>query len=212
MNKLPLARSTDIVVQELEGEVFIYDLVTNKAFNLNKTSSIVFRACDGKTTFAELKTGHKFSDDLIFLALDELAKENLIDADSSYVSPFAGMSRREVIRKVGFASMIALPVISSLIAPTAAMAGSGCAASTNRANGCACSANSQCGTNCCKSNGNAQQGQFTCVNSGGGNQCVVTCPSISPCNNAVTIPTGCPCTLSCSNCAGACDTTLGRCV
>jgi hypothetical protein len=58
--------------------------------------------------------------------LDELKKENLIEDNNSYVSPFSGMNRREVIRRIGFASVVALPVISSLIAPTAAMAQSVC--------------------------------------------------------------------------------------
>lgn len=122
MNKLPLAKTADIVVQTLGKEVLIYDLNTHKAFNLNETSAIVYQACDGISTIDELRVKTNFSDDIIFLALDELKKENLIEEDKSFISPFNGMSRREVIRKVGLASMIALPVISSLIAPIAAMA------------------------------------------------------------------------------------------
>jgi hypothetical protein len=122
MNKLPLARSTDIIVQELGKEVLIYDLQTHKAFNLNKTSSIVYLACDGNTTFKELKLKSKFTDDLIFLALDQLQNENLLDENQLYDSPFAGISRRAAVKRVGLATIIALPVIYSLIAPTAAMA------------------------------------------------------------------------------------------
>jgi hypothetical protein len=125
MKNLPLARSTDIVVQTLGKEILIYDLITNKAFNLNETSSIVYQACNGKTTFAELSKRNNFTDDIIFLAIDELNKENLLENSEDYNSPFNGLSRREVIRKVGFASMVALPVIASLVAPTAAQAGSG---------------------------------------------------------------------------------------
>jgi hypothetical protein len=122
MNKLPLAKTKDIVVQTLGKEILIYDLNTHKAYNLNETSSIVYQACDGRTFFTELKAKNKLTDEIIYLALDELKKENLIEESDGYDSPFEGMSRREVIRKVGFASMIALPVISSLVAPTAAMA------------------------------------------------------------------------------------------
>jgi hypothetical protein len=128
MNKLPLARSADIVVQSIGKEILIYDLITHKAYNLNETSSIVYQACDGKTSFDELRRKHSFTDDLIFLALDQLKEDNLVETDSSFVSPFTGMSRREAIRRVGLASMIALPVISSLVAPTAAMAQSACTA------------------------------------------------------------------------------------
>jgi hypothetical protein len=124
MNKLRLARNKEIVVQELGKEILIYDLKSHKAYNLNETSSTVYRACDGKTTFDEIKLRAKFTDEIIFLALEELKKENLIEVKDSYASPFAGMTRRQVIRKVGPASMIALPVVSSLIAPTAAMTAS----------------------------------------------------------------------------------------
>lgn len=159
MNKLPLARVEDIIVQEISGEVLIYDLKVHKAFNLNETSSIIFQACDGKTTFAELKTKYKFTDELIFLALDQLKEENLLRED--YISPFTNISRRSVVRRVGLASMTALPFISSLVAPTAAMASS--------------------------------------------------CPPINPCTG-VTIPTGCPCSLNCSQCVGACNLASRICV
>ena len=118
---LPKARTTDIVVQDLGKEILLYDLITHKAFNLNETSSVVYQACNGRTSFEELKSKYKFTDDSIYLALDDFRKNNLIE-DGDFVSPFAGMSRREAIRKVGLASMTALPVISSLAAPTAAMA------------------------------------------------------------------------------------------
>lgn len=35
-NLNPLSRKNDLVVQELDGEVMIYDLNANKAFCLNK--------------------------------------------------------------------------------------------------------------------------------------------------------------------------------
>lgn len=134
MSNLPLSRQNEILVQETKEEVLIYDLKLNKVFCLNETSSIVYRACDGKTSFAELKSKYKFTDELIFLALDGLKKGNLLETD--YKSPFEGMSRREVIKKVGLATMIALPVISSLSAPTPAMAQSGCGGVGCQPGGC----------------------------------------------------------------------------
>lgn len=120
--KLPLARTKDVVVQDLKTEVLVYDLKTNQAFCLNDTSAKVFNACDGLTTFDELKSRYKFSADLIHLALDELSRNNLIESD--YESPLAGISRREAIRQVGLASLVSLPVISALIAPQASHAAS----------------------------------------------------------------------------------------
>lgn len=124
-NPLPPARCTDTVVQELGKELLIYDLAAHKAYSLNETSSVIFQACDGETTFDELKRRHQYPDELIFLALDELKKQNLLAEPENYHSPLAGISRREVVRRVGLATMFALPVISTLIAPTAANAASG---------------------------------------------------------------------------------------
>ncbi len=143
MKLLPLARSRDIVVQRLENETLIYDLKTDRAYNLNETSSVVFQACDGKTSVAELREKSGFTEDVIYLALDELKKQNLLEENQSYDSPFKGMSRREAIRKIGLASAVALPVITFLVAPSAAAAASACpGASPGRT--CACVAPGDC--------------------------------------------------------------------
>jgi hypothetical protein len=133
MNKLPKARTENLLEQNLEKETLIYDLTIDKAFNLNETLSIVYKACGGNQTFDEIRRKHKFTDDFIYLALDELKRNKLL-ADESYVSPFAQTSRREVIKKVGLATMFALPIITGLIAPKAVNAASGGAAARRNLN------------------------------------------------------------------------------
>ncbi len=171
MNRLPLARTTDIVVQDVGKEILVYDLRTHKAYSLNETSSIVYQACDGETTFEQLRAKNKFTDEIIFLAIDELKKENLIENGEEYTFPFAGMSRREAIRKVGMASMIALPLISSLIVPTAAAAQSTCGTigqtcSGSGAGGTCCSSLACVGDVCCANSGAACSTDTDCC---GGN-------------------------------------------
>ncbi len=111
-----------MVVQALGKELLVYNLSTHKAFCLNETSMIVFEACAEGKTFEDLKREHQFTEDLIYLTLDTLAKEDLINRE--YQSKLAGISRRDAIRKLGMATIIALPVISSLVAPKAANAAS----------------------------------------------------------------------------------------
>lgn len=120
--KLPQAKFENIVVQQLRDETLIYDLIINKAYCLNETAAKVFNACDGQTSFEEFKRRHQFTDDLIYLTLNELKTNNLIE--NYQIQHFAEMNRRELVRKIGLASLIALPVISSLVAPTAATASS----------------------------------------------------------------------------------------
>lgn len=126
MNKLPIAKTDNFVVQDLNDEVLIYDLASNKAFCLNQTSAIVYQACDGKTTFDELQKKSGFPQDLIHLTLAELEKQGFVELPSEYFSTLNGMSRREAVKKVGLATMIALPIITSVAAPSAATASSAC--------------------------------------------------------------------------------------
>jgi hypothetical protein len=158
MNKLPTTRNKDVIVQHSGKEILIYDLLTNKAYALNETSAIIYQAYNGKTSLEELKSYTNFTDDIIFLALDDLRKENLIQGDS--VNYFAELSRREIVRKIGFASLIALPIISSLVAPPAASAASvtcTCSApagSNARPEGCGCNSNADCCGVCVLNGGN----------------------------------------------------------
>ena len=125
----PKSRKENLVIQELEGEILIYDLEKNKALCLNETSALVWQTCDGSRTIAGIsdaigkQLNSQINEDLIWLALDQLSKENLIENKDEIKSKFAGMSRREAVRKVGLASLIALPVIASITAPVAAQTG-----------------------------------------------------------------------------------------
>jgi hypothetical protein len=128
MNNRPISRKSNIVVQDLENEVLIYDLAINKAFCLNQTSGLVYALCDGTRTVFDISDEMSkqlkslVSEDFVYLALDELRKNNLLENNDELTNHFAGMSRREVVKKVGLASMVALPIIASVVAPSALMA------------------------------------------------------------------------------------------
>jgi hypothetical protein len=144
----PVSRKNDLVVQEHDGEILIYDLTDNRALCLNETSARIWRACDGTNSVEDIGRAVG-NEDLVWLALAELKKEKLIDHEPVTPDRFAGVSRREAIRRVGMASLIALPVIASLTAPAAAQAGTctqtstGCTGSS-RPRGCNCSSTSNC--------------------------------------------------------------------
>ena len=126
---LPLNRQEGLVVQELNGEVLIYDIKENKALCLNETSALVWRLCDGENSVTDIsqsigkQLNSPADEDLVWLALDQLKKENLIANFEEVVPNYNGLSRREVIKKVGLSTMLAIPVILSLDA--SALAGAG---------------------------------------------------------------------------------------
>ncbi len=123
----PQARKEGLVVQELHDEVLVYDLRTNQAHCLNKTAALVWKHSDGKTTAAEMASilrkeiGSPVDAQVVLLALDRLGRANLMDQQSSS-ERLDRVSRREVLRKIGWAAAVSLPLVTSITAPTAASA------------------------------------------------------------------------------------------
>ena len=126
----PTARQTGLVIQEMPDEVLVYDLDSNKAHCLNQSAAFVWKSCDGNNSVADIvgefekNTGGRVSEDFVWLAIDQLNENGLLQ---DAVSPrFQGQSRRQVLKTIGLASMVALPVIASLVAPRSAMAAVSC--------------------------------------------------------------------------------------
>ncbi len=123
---IPVARKADLVIQELQDEILVFDTKTNKAHCLNDTASTVWRFCDGKNSVSdindliEIQTGAKVPESLVWLALDQLSEKELLEDKVEGIS--AGQNRRQVLKKIGLASMVALPIVASLTVPTAALA------------------------------------------------------------------------------------------
>jgi hypothetical protein len=128
MLTIPESRRNNIVVQETETEVLIYDLNNNKALCLNETSAMVYQLSDGTRTVTEIsdqmsaKLKTLVSEDLVWLALQELDRENLLENQPQLKNKFAGMPRREAVKRVGLASLVAFPIITSIVAPPAVAA------------------------------------------------------------------------------------------
>jgi uncharacterized membrane protein len=146
---LPEARKEGIVTQRLADEVLIYDQQRHKAHCLNQTATLVWERCDGKTTAAEIaeqisrQTRKEVGEEVALLAIEELRRSRLLKQESGRSEAVAGVSRRELIKRAGIAAAIALPVVTSIVAPKAAHAAS-C-----RATGVACTTSAQCCSQLC---------------------------------------------------------------
>jgi len=142
---LPKMRKQNLIVDELPDEVLVYDLDRHKAHCLNHSAAMVWRQCDGKTAPREiarrlqLELDKPFNEDLVWLALRQLNKINLLEQKVSLPPQIAGISRREMVRALGIAATV--PLVISIVAPTAE------AAATCGASGAPCG-----GSNlpCCK--------------------------------------------------------------
>ena len=126
----PVARKTGLVIQEVPDEVLVYDTETNKAHCLNRTAAMVWRSCDGTRSVSDIAahlgsvSGEAVTDDLVWLAIDQLNSNDLLEKNIR--ADFNGLSRRDVIKRIGLTSMVALPVIASLVAPPTALAAASC--------------------------------------------------------------------------------------
>ena len=153
MNSLqnPVARKTGLVIQEVPDEVLVYDTETNKAHCLNRTAAMVWRSCDGTRSVSDIAlhigsiSGEIVSDDFVWLAIDQLNSNDLLEKEIR--ADFKGLSRRDVIKRIGLTSMIALPVIASLVAPPTAMAAASC--NCNQSADCLLPINQGCPTTTC---------------------------------------------------------------
>jgi Coenzyme PQQ synthesis protein D (PqqD) len=155
MNTLPRARRNKLVIQELPGEVLVYDQERDKAHCLNQTAAQVWKQCDGKTDVATIaaRLGEELhapvDERVVWFALDQLSRDSLLEVPVASPAFMAGMTRRQMVRTLGLAAAIAVPLITSIMAPTTAHAVS-CLA-----NGQPCPGGpTTCCSNVCSSPGN----------------------------------------------------------
>jgi hypothetical protein len=156
---IPAARSEGLVVQRLEDEILIYDTERHTAHCLNHNAALIWEHCDGNRTATQLSdllqaangntTTTTEKEELVWVALDQLDKSNLLKASISRPEKINGLTRRQLMKAAGVAALIAVPVVSTIIAPTSTQA------ATCLATGQGCTTSAQCcsglcdGTNTC---------------------------------------------------------------
>jgi hypothetical protein len=150
MQRMPQARRSGLIIQEVDSEILIYDQETNKAHCLNQTAAKVWNYCDGETTLAdacsalsrELET--PVDEKLVWYAVDQFSKDNLLEKEiefPGFIIP--GMNRRQMVRTLGLAAVVAVPLVTSIVAPTPAQA------ATCKAPGQPCGSAAQCCSGLC---------------------------------------------------------------
>jgi hypothetical protein len=147
--ELPLARRDRLIVRELPDEVLVYDLERDKAHCLNNTAALVWRHCDGRTSVGELArilsrdAGVTVDEQIVWLALKQLYRDHLLVADVIPPARMSSLSRRQMIRALGIGVGVALPLVTTIIAPTPAQA------LTCLPSGMGCTGSEQCCSGLC---------------------------------------------------------------
>jgi hypothetical protein len=121
----PKSLSRDqLIVEQLGAELMIYDQKRNHAFCLNQKAALVFQYCDGKTTVAGLAArltqtlGEPVDEKVVQFALQSLSQDGLLEPLDFPPVVTAGMTRREVMQKIGVRAAVALPLVTTLLVAT----------------------------------------------------------------------------------------------
>lgn len=126
----PRARTTELLIEELEDELLVYDLAADRAHRLNGTAATVFRHADGQRTVDDLvdvlagEVGVLADEELVLITLDGLVEAGLVEDYEPRSTKDMRSSRRKFIARAGAvgAAATALPVVHSIVAPTVAQA------------------------------------------------------------------------------------------
>lgn len=170
MTNKPVSRQSNILLQNLEKELLIYDLQNHRAYCLNPPSKMVFQLSDGSKTALEIseavsrKLDVLFGEDLVWLALHDLERKDLLVNGKEFTDQLAGLSRRKMIKRVGLASMAALPIVASVVAPPAVHALSTLPPNSR------CTVPGQCTSGSCAPTSFLPVGSFCCPPGNGGTQ------------------------------------------
>ena len=125
----PKTKNSEIVEQKFRQEILLYDLDRHQVFCLNETMAQIWKHCNGNHSISEIaekiasETKTKVTDDLVWLGLQILEKNFLLERNLP--KKISKNTRRILLKKVGISTVIALPMISTLIAPTSLIAQSG---------------------------------------------------------------------------------------
>jgi hypothetical protein len=160
---LPRARHDGLVIHELADETLVYDLERHKAHCLNRTAALIWRHCDGQTSVDEMTSmldkelDGSVDKEVMLYAVDRLGKKHLLEGPVMWPADSRRFSRRDVIRKVGLAAAVALPLVTTIVAPQAAQAAT-CLGNTSN-----CTTSAECCSMCCKSSNNKCNNTGPCL-------------------------------------------------
>jgi len=117
---MPKARDHDLLVEECNRELLVYDLRSDRAHSLNTAAALIWRWSDGNTSVAEITSRlaaelqKPIDPDEVEQALQRLADANLLEEPA-----LAGVSRRMFVKKAA-AAVAGLAIVASIRTPASA--------------------------------------------------------------------------------------------
>ncbi len=128
--QVPRARSKGLIVRDFGNETLIYDLERHKAHCLNQVAGIVWKHCDGKLSVADLalllqdRSPASDKEEVVWVALEQLVEAKLLEGPLERPGKSSSLQRRQMLKKLGRAAAVAVPIVTSITSPTRAWLGS----------------------------------------------------------------------------------------
>jgi hypothetical protein len=152
MQTKPRTQQRSLIVRELEEEILIYNTETNNAHCLNRTAALIWKECNGQSTVPEIsnnlsrRLGTNIDEQVVWFALKQFDRDGLLE--NKLILPVdlvrLGLNRRQVMKALGLAAIVAVPLVTSIVAPTAVQAGLSCLPT-----GSVCTSPAQCCSGLC---------------------------------------------------------------
>lgn len=131
---IPAAHRTDLVVQNMDGELVLYDPHTANASVLNHTAAVIWQFADGTNDVnaiaqrATQQLGAPVDANLVWFTLKQLSNKHLLQSAITPPAAVRSLSRRDFLRAGAVGAAVVLPVIVTMTAPASSHAAS-CVAS-----------------------------------------------------------------------------------
>jgi len=111
-----------MIVEELDGDVIVYDTERNRAHALNRLAARIWKQCDGERTVSDLTSllAVETTADVVVNCLLQLERLHLLSAGSLAIDEARTLSRRQLLRgaSIGGAAVVLLPMVTSILAPS----------------------------------------------------------------------------------------------
>jgi len=121
---VPATRKDGLTISTLDDEVLVYDPETRRASCLNSFAAGVLALCDGQSSAADITRELPFKDvdeRMVWLALADLQKAQLLqDRISIPFNADGRTNRRDLLKRIGIGSAVAVPIIAGIALPAAA--------------------------------------------------------------------------------------------
>jgi hypothetical protein len=122
----PRALRTGLLVQTVGDQQVVYDQKRQRLHVLNRTTSLVWRHCDGQRTLSDLvelvgrELDAAVDESVIRLALEQLTEARLLEGAAASTSGTESLSRREMLQRAAAVAVgVLVPSITSCGSPLA---------------------------------------------------------------------------------------------